>query len=139
MIACDQDGRPTISLSTNGKTMRCAYSIERYLGLRVSAFDAKEPTHLLYQAIARWAGISSDFESSDPCVEVASIRHAMGGYLVLTNHSRKQVEVIISSARQLGDVKGIRPHEGRAGLRFSDRQIRVDLEGLEGAVLEWRS
>ncbi len=139
VVATDQAGRPAIVLSAHGKAMLCAYPIESYLGVKPGAFDSQESTHRLYRAFALWAAIPFEFESNDPSVEVASLSHGSLGYLVLTNHSGRRIGAVVSGTRQVASAARLGPRSAERPPVLKDRELHVELDGYEGAVIRWES
>jgi endo-1,4-beta-mannosidase len=138
VIAVDGAGRPALVANTygRGKTLVSAYPLENYLAVRPCAFEGQETTHLLYHALAQWAGIQPMFSTSDPSVEVAGLSTGQRGYAVLANHSPEQKQVSILSNLPLKEVNQL-TGQGRQPLRLQERAWRMDIPAYDGAVVEW--
>jgi hypothetical protein len=115
----------------------CAYPLESYLAARPAAFNGPENTHLLYRALAEWAGIKPMFSTDDPGVEVAGLSASQHGYAVLANHQPKQKQIIVVSNLPLKEVNRITT-QGRQPLSLQDCTWRMDIPAHDGAIVEWK-
>lgn len=140
VIAEDQAGRPALVANKfgSGKTLLCAYPLESYLAQQPSAFEtARNNTHRLYQAFRQWSGVTPDFISDEPSVEIAGLIGRARGYIILANHSSQAHDVTVSTQLPLQFIQRITPH-GPQPLQLHDRQCILSLDGYSGAVVEWR-
>jgi hypothetical protein len=140
VIAEDQDGRPALVANTfgSGKTLLCAYPLESYLAQRPSAFETPENNvQRLYRAFSQWSGVTPNFISDQPSVEVAGLLGRGRGYAVLANHNSQAYEVTVESQLPLQAARWLTP-DGPHSLQLHDRQWVITLDGYSGAVVEWR-
>ena len=139
VVAVDGSGRPALVANSfgRGKTLLSAYPLESYLALQPSAFEGPESTHLLYHALAEWAGIRPMFSTDVPGVEVSGLVAGQRGYAVLANHSSEQKQVTVVSNLFLKEVNQI-TSQGRQPLSLQDRTWRMDIPAYDGAVVEWK-
>jgi beta-galactosidase len=139
VVAVDGSGRPALISNTcgRGKTLLSAYPLETYLAVQPAAFDGLESTHLLYRALAEWAGVWPMFSTDTASVEVSGLVGAGRGYAVLANHSPEQKQVTIVSNLFLKEVNQITSH-GRQPLSLQERAWRMDIPAHDGALVEWK-
>ncbi len=114
-----------------------AYPLESYLAVQPAAFDGPESTHLLYRALAEWAGIQPMFSTNVPGVEVAGLSAGQHGYAVLANHTPEQKQVTVVSNLALKEVNQI-TSQGRQPLSLQDRAWRMEIPAYDGAIVEWK-
>ena len=112
-----------------------AYPLESYLAVQPAAFDGQENTHLLYRALAEWAGIQPMFSTTDPSVEVAGLTTGRRGYAVL-NHGPEEKQVTILSNLPLKEVNQLTSQGSTSLLHY--RAWRMDIPAHDGAVVEWK-
>jgi hypothetical protein len=136
----DGAGRPALVSNTcgRGKTLLSAYPLESYLAVQPAAFEGPESTHLLYRALAEWAGIQPLFSTTDPSVEVSGLIAGGRGYAVLANHQPVPKNVTVVSNLPLKEVNQI-TGQGRQPLLLHYRAWRMDIPAYDGAVVEWKS
>ena len=139
VIAVDGSGRSALVTNTfgRGKTLLSAYPLETYLAVRPAAFDGPEGTHLLYRALAEWAGVKPMFSTDVPGVEVAGLSAGQHGYAVLANHQSERKQVTVVSNLVLKEVKRI-TSQGKQLLSLQGRAWRMDIPAYDGAVVEWK-
>jgi beta-galactosidase len=139
VIAVDGYGRPALVANTcgRGKTLLGAYPLESYLAVQPAAFEGPESTHLLYRALAEWAGIQPMFSTDVPGVEAAGLTASRRGYAVLANHGPEPKQVTIVSNLSLKEVNRIISH-GRQPLSLQDRAWRMEIPAYDGAIVEWK-
>ena len=139
VIAVDGVGKPALVANTfgRGKTLLSAYPLESYLAVRPAAFEGPESTHLLYHALAEWAGVQPMFSTNVPGVEVAGLTAGEHGYAVLANHQHEEKRVTIISKLPLKEVNQITIN-GKQPLLLQDRLWRMDIPAYDGAVVEWK-
>jgi hypothetical protein len=139
VIAVDGAGRPALvaNVSGRGKTLLSAYPLENYLAVQPAAFEGPESTHLLYRALADWAGVQPLFSTDDPGVEVAGLTAEGRGYAVLANHQPDGKQVIVRSRLVLKEANRI-TSDGLQPLSLQDRAWRMDIPAYDGAVVEWK-
>ena len=139
VIAVDGSGRPALVTNTfgRGKTLLSAYPLETYLAVCPAAFDGPEGTHLLYRALAEWAGVKPMFSTDVPGVEVAGLSAGQRGYAVLANHQSERKQVTVVSNLALKEVKRI-TSQGKQLLSLQGRAWRMDIPAYDGAVVEWK-
>ena len=139
MVAVDGSGRPALVSNSygRGKTLLSAYPLESYLAFQPAAFEGPESTHLLYHALAEWAGVQPMFSTTDPSVEVAGLTAGRRGYAVLANHGPEQKQVTVVSNLPLKEVNQI-TSQGRQPLSLQDRLWRIHIPAYDGAVVEWK-
>ena len=139
VIAVDQDNRPALVANSvgSGKTLLCAYPLERYLANRPAAFDMPESTHRIYQAFREWAGVKPTFYSDHPSVEVTALSGKVGGYVIVTNHSGDPQKVTVTAATPLHSVARITA-QGTSAINVAGSSFKVDIGAYEGAVLAWK-
>ena len=139
VLAVDGAGRPALVSNSlgQGKTLLSAYPLETYLAVQPAAFDGQENTHLLYRALAEWAGIQPMFSTTDPSVEVAGLTAGRRGYAVLANHGPEEKQVTVLSNLPLKEVNQL-TSQGRHPLLLHYRAWRMDIPAHDGAVVEWK-
>jgi endo-1,4-beta-mannosidase len=139
VIAVDQEGRPALVAHTlgRGKTLLSAYPIETYLANKSEAFEGKDATYRIYQALREWAGIQPLVWSDDPSVEVSALNAKDHGYLVAVNHSAQSRQVTIHTALPVQTLKRLNA-EGKKLLMHQTSGWTLQLEPYDGAILEWR-
>jgi Cellulase (glycosyl hydrolase family 5) len=139
VVAVDGLGRPALvsNLYGHGRTLLSVYPLESYLALRPAAFDGPEGTHLLYHALAEWAGIQPMFSTNVPSVEAAGLVAGQRGYAVLANHSPEQKQVTVVSNLPMKEVNRITSQD-RQPLSLQDHAWRMDIAAYDGAVVEWK-
>jgi endo-1,4-beta-mannosidase len=138
VIAIDQDGRPALVAHQfgKGKTLLCTYPIESYLAVKPAAFERDENSYRIYRAFSQWVGAVPLFTTDQPMVEVAALADEQRGYVVLTNHSSKAVDIKVSSKNALRQVRQLTP-AGMKGIKLSQQGWNMALEGFNGAIVEW--
>jgi hypothetical protein len=138
VIAVDSAGRPALVANSygRGKTLLSAYPLESYLALQPAAFEGPENTHLLYRALAEWAGIQPVFSTSDPSVEAAGLTAGQRGYAVLVNHSPVQKNVAVVSNLPLEEVNQV-TSQGKQPLLLHYHAWRMDIPAYDGTIVEW--
>jgi endo-1,4-beta-mannosidase len=139
VIARDGSGRPALVANTygKGKTLLSAYPLESYLAVKPAAFEEPEATHLIYRALAEWAGIQPMFSTDVPGVEVAGLAGEERGYAILANHQPVQKQVKISSNLPLKEVHQI-TNQDRQPLLLQERTWQMNIGPYEGAIVEWK-
>lgn len=139
VIAVDGSGRPALvsNMHGRGRTLVSAYPLESYLALQPAAFEGDESTHLLYRALAEWAGIQPMFSTNVPGVEAAGLSAGGHGYTVLANHTSGQKQVTVISNLPLKEVNQI-TNQGRQPLSLQERAWRMDIPAYDGAIVEWK-
>ncbi len=139
VIAVDQDGRPALVTNTygKGKTLLSTYPIESYLATQPAAFEGSNSTYRLYRAFRQWIGITSPFETDQVVVEIASLNEPNRGYIVLTNHSPRSLEVKVTAHLPITSISLITP-DGSRSMSLKGQQFRVIMDAFDGALLEWR-
>ncbi len=138
-IAVDQDGRPALVASSRGagKTLLCAYPLELYLSGAPSAFERDEASHRIYRALLEWAGVRPLFRTNQPSVEVGSIKGDRRGYAVLSNHSPREVSVVIEAALALRSLSQV-TETGLKSISLEGRGWKMVLGPYDGAIVEWK-
>jgi endo-1,4-beta-mannosidase len=139
VIAVDQDGRPALVAHTvgRGKTLLSAYPIEMYLANRPSAFEDKDATHGIYQALREWAGVKPAAWSDDPSVEVAALNAKDHGYLVVVNHSPRSKSVSINTSLPVRAMSRIQA-DGTGAVQHGQSGWEIQLDPYDGALLAWK-
>jgi beta-galactosidase len=139
VLAVDGSGMPALVTHACGlgKTLLSAYPLESYLAIQPAAFDGPESTHLLYRALAEWAGVRPMFSTDVPGVEVAGLVGSMRGYAVLANHQPAQKQVTVLSNLPLRSVNWI-TSRGRQPLLFDGQAWQMEISAYDGAIVEWQ-
>jgi beta-galactosidase len=139
VIAVDGYGRPALvtNLCGRGKTLLSAYPLESYLAIQPAAFEGSESTHILYHALAEWAGIQPMFSTDVTGVEAAGLTAGAHGYVVLANHQAGQKQVTVISNLPLKEVNQI-TNQGKQPLLLQERAWRMDIPAYDGAIVEWK-
>jgi endo-1,4-beta-mannosidase len=140
VIATDQNGRPAIVAHAlgKGKTLLCAYPLESYLATQPAAFDGEENTHTLYHALCAWASIAPRFAADHPSVEVGALVGEGRGYAVLANHGAAP-QTVTATARDALHSVALLTADGLQPLTLDGRSWRLEIEGHDGAVVEWQT
>jgi hypothetical protein len=138
VIAEDQDGHPALIANTLGKgqTLLCAYPLESYLAVMPNGFEKAPALDTLYGALREWSGLKALFRTDNPSVEVTTLKGAKSGYAVLVNHGSKKTKVRLTSTFPFHSLKRIGP-EGATALKLDGSSCQVDIDGFDGAILEW--
>lgn len=139
VIAVDQEGRPALVAHTlgKGKTLLSAYPIEMYLANQPAAFEGKDATHRIYQALREWAGIKPIAQSNDASVEVSGLNAKDHGYLVVVNHAGQAKSVSIQTSLPVQSLDRIGA-EGNKPVERGQSGWQLQLGAYDGAVLAWK-
>jgi hypothetical protein len=139
VIAVDGSGRPALVTNTcgKGKTLLSAYPLESYLAVQPAVFESPEFTHLLYHALAEWAGLQPMFSTTDPSVEVAALTAGKRGYAVLSNHASGPKHIAVVSNLPLQEVKQL-TSQGLQPLSLHYHAWSMDIPAYDGAIVEWK-
>lgn len=121
----------------HGKTLLCAYPIEIYLSSRPLAFEGKDATYRIYQALREWAGIKTMVRTDDPSVEAAALNAKDHGYLVVVNHAAQSKQVSIHMSLLGRALSRVTP-DGNRALSHQQAGWLLQLDPYDGAVLEWK-
>ena len=139
VIAIDQNGKPALVAHQLGlgKTLLCAYPIEMYLANQPSAFEGKDATYRIYQALREWAGITAIVWTDDPSVEAAALNAKDHGYFVVVNHSPQSKQVLIQTSLPVRALSRVMADGNQpvANQRFG---WSLQLDPYDGAVLDWK-
>jgi hypothetical protein len=137
-VALDGAGRPALVANSygKGKTLLSAYLLESYLSVQPAVFESPESTHLLYRALAEWAGIKPMFSTTDPVVEVAGLAAGRRGYAVLANHSPELKKITVISSLALRQVNQLTA-QGLQPMLLHYCAWRMDIPAYDGAIVEW--
>jgi hypothetical protein len=140
VIAVDSSGRPALvaHVCGQGKTLLCAYPLESYLAVCPAVFEATENTHLLYRAMAEWAGIRALFSTDATGVEVSGLVGSGRGYAVLANHQPAAAQVAVRSSLPLKEACRITA-QGRQSILLDGNGWRMEISAYDGAVVEWQA
>ena len=139
VIAADQDGRPALVAHSlgRGKTLLSAYPIEMYLANQPAAFEGKDATYRIYQALREWAGIKAMVWTDDPSVEAAALNAKGHGYLVVVNHSAESKHVSIQTSLPVRSLSRVIA-DGKQAVMHQDSGWSLQLAPYDGAVLDWK-
>jgi endo-1,4-beta-mannosidase len=139
VIAVDQDGRPALVAHSlgRGKTLLSAYPIEMYLANQPEAFEGKDATYRIYQALREWAGIKPMVWSDDPSVEVSALNARDHGYLVVVNHSAQSRQVTIHTSLPVRTLSRVTA-DGKRAVAQQRAGWLLQLDPYDGAVLDWK-
>ena len=139
VIAEDDAGRPALVSNQfgQGRTLVSAYPLESCLAVQPAAFEGDESTHLLYRALAEWAGIRPVFSTDVPGVEIAGLTAGARGYAILANHGPQQKQITVVSKLDLKEVNQI-TYQGRQLLALQERAWRMEIPAYDGAIVEWK-
>ena len=137
VMAVDQDGRPALIAHAlgKGKTLLSAYPIELYLAAQPSAFEGKDETHRLYQALVEWAGIKRAIWTDNKSVEASALNAASHGLIVLTNHSATSHKVHLASTLP---IHGLTLAEGGKRLAQTAQGWELEIPAYDGLILNWK-
>ncbi len=138
VIAVDPDGRPALVTNRvgSGKTLVCAYPIERCVAETLSAFDGPEETHRLYAAFRDWAGVKPAFRGDNPAVEISALSGAARGYVVAVNHSPEAQTVTIRAASPVRSASRV-DADGPVPLPVRDSGWTLDIGPFDAVIVEW--
>ncbi|MCJ7739392.1 MAG: cellulase family glycosylhydrolase [Anaerolineae bacterium] len=138
VIARDQDGNPALVLHNlgQGHTLICAYPLEQMLGLVPNAFADDSPYWRLYRALKELAGIRSPFDVEEPEVELGLLSGSDRHYVVLVNHSSRNVSGTVRGSLGKGQVRQLNP--GGSEAIGEDESWHYELPGYSGVLFEWR-
>lgn len=138
VIAEDQDGNPALIANSLGKgqTLLCAYPLESYLAVMPNGFERAPSLDALYGALREWSGVIAPFHTDDPKVEVTTLKGTRSGYAVLVNHGSKRTSIRLTATFPIHTLKRIGP-EGTTTLKLEGSSCRFELDGFDGAVVEW--
>jgi endo-1,4-beta-mannosidase len=139
VIAVDQEGRPALVAHAlgRGKTLLSAYPIEMYLANQPEAFEGKDATYRIYQALQEWAGIKPMVRSDDPSVEVSALNAKDHGYLVVVNHSAQSRQVTIHTSLPVRTLSRVTA-DGKQAVVQQGAGWLLQLDPYDGAVLDWK-
>jgi hypothetical protein len=139
VIAVDQDGRPALVAHSlgRGKTLLSAYPIEMYLANQPVAFEGKDATYRIYQALREWAGVKTTVWTDDPSVEVSALNAKNHGYLVLVNHSGQSRKVSIQTSLPVRSLSRV-VADGKQTVAHQQQGWPLQLDPYDGVVLEWK-
>jgi endo-1,4-beta-mannosidase len=139
VIAVDQDGRPALVAHSlgRGKTLLSAYPIEAYLASQPVAFEGKDATHRIYQALRDWAGVKATVWTDDPSVEAAALNAKDHGYLVVVNHSAQTKKVLIGTTLPVRTLSRVTA-DGNPAVTRQPSGWSLQLDPYDGAVLDWK-
>lgn len=139
VIAVDQDGRPALVAHSlgRGKTLLSAYPIEMYLANQPEAFEGKDATYRIYQALREWAGIKPMVWTDDPSVEVSALNAKDHGYLVVVNHSAQSRQVTIHTSLPVRTLSRVTA-DGKQAVAQQGAGWILQLDPYDGAVLDWK-
>jgi beta-galactosidase len=140
VIAVDGSGRPALvaHVCGRGKTLLSAYPLESYLSVQPAAFEGAENTHLLYRALAEWAGIRPLFCTDVPGVEVSALAGPERGYAILANHQPVPVQVAVRSSLAMKEVHQVAAQGGQP-LLLDGSGWRMEIPAHDGAIVEWKA
>ncbi len=139
VLAVDGSGQPALVANQygRGKTLLCTHPLETYLALRPAAYEVQEDTHLLYRALAEWAGIQPLFSTDQPGVVISGLSAADHGYAVLANHQAEAKQVLILARLALKEVNQI-TSDGMRAIPLHDQTWQMDIPAYDGAIVEWK-
>lgn len=139
VIAVDQDGRPALVAHSlgRGKTLLSAYPIEYYLANQPAAFEGKDATYRIYQALRDWAGVKVTVWTDDPSVEAAALNAKDHGYLVVVNHSAQTKQFSIGTALPVRTLSRVSA-DGNLTVTHQPSGWPLELGPYDGAVLDWK-
>jgi len=139
VIALDQDGRPALVAHTlgKGKTLLSAYPIEMYLANQAAAFEGKDATYRIYQALREWAGIKPVAWTDDSSVEVSALSANDHGYLVVVNHAATAKNVSIQTSLPVGSLQRVSAG-GSSSIERQQTGWPLQLGPYDGAILAWK-
>ncbi len=139
VIAVDQDGRPALVAHSlgRGKTLLAAYPIEMYLANQPLAFEGKDATFRIYQALREWAGIKATVWTDDPSVEASALNASNHGYLVVVNHSAQSKHVTIHTSLPVQTLSRLTT-DGTKAVTHEQSGWEVQIDPYDGAVLDWK-
>jgi endo-1,4-beta-mannosidase len=137
VIAVDANGKPALVARTlgRGKTLLAAFPIELYLSSQASAFEGKDKTHRLYQALVQWAGIQRTVWTDQTSVEAGALNAKDHGYLIVVNHSAESKHVALSSSLPIHTLTRI---AGDQSLTKKAGSWTVDVPAYDAEVLQWK-
>ena len=98
---------------------------------------ARKATHLLYHALAEWAGLQPMFSTTDPAVEVAGLVAGTRGYAVLANHAPELKHVTVVSNLALKEINQL-TGQGLQPLLLHYHAWSMDIPAYDGAIVEWK-
>lgn len=139
VIAVDQDGRPALVAHSlgRGKTLLSAYPIEIYLANQPVAFEGKDATYRIYEALREWSGIKAMVWTDDPSVEAAALNAKDRGYLVVVNHSAQSKQVSIHTSLPVQALSRV-TKDGTKAVTHHPSGWSLQLDPYDGAVLDWK-
>jgi len=139
VIAVDQDGRPALVAHSlgKGKALLSAYPIETYLANQPAAFEGRDATHRIYQALRDWAGVKPMVWTDDPSVESAALNAKDHGYLIVVNHSAQSRRVSIQTSLPVHTLSRVTAN-GKEAVPQQQSGWSVKLDPYDGAVLDWK-
>jgi len=139
VIAVDQDGRPALVANSlgRGKTLLSAYPIEMYLANQPVAFEGKDATYRIYQALREWAGVKATVWTDDPSVEAAALNAKDHGYLVVVNHTAQTKQVSIQTSLPVQALSRVTA-DGKQAVTHQQSGWSLQLDPYDGAVLDWK-
>ena len=139
VIAVDQDGRPALVAHSlgRGKTLLSAYPIEMYLANQPAAFEGKDASHRIYQALREWAGIKTTVWTDDSSVEASALNAKDHGYLVVVNHSAQSKQVTIHTSLPVRTLIRVTA-DGKMAVPQQQSGWSLQLDPYDGAVLDWK-
>ena len=139
VIAVDQDGRPALVAHSlgKGKTLLSAYPIETYLANQPVAFEGKDATYRIYQALRDWAGVKPVVWTDDPSVESAALNAKDHGYLIVVNHTAQSRQVSIQTSLPVHTLSRVTAN-GKQAVAQQQSGWSLKLDPYDGAVLDWK-
>jgi endo-1,4-beta-mannosidase len=139
IIAVDQDGRPALVAHSlgRGKTLLSAYPIEMYLANQPVAFEGKDASYRIYQALREWAGIKMTVWTDDTSVEASALNAKDHGYLVVVNHSAQSKQVTVHTSLPVRTLIRVTA-DGKQAVAQQQSGWSLQLDPYDGAVLDWK-
>jgi endo-1,4-beta-mannosidase len=139
VIAVDQDGRPALVAHElgRGKTLLSAYPIETYLANQPLAFEGKDASYRIYQALRDWAGVKATVWTDDVSVEASALNAKDHGYLVVVNHSSQPRQVLLQTSLPVRALRRVTA-EGKQAVVRQQPGWSLQLDPYDGAVLDWK-
>ena len=142
VIAEDEKGRPALILNRLGKgmTLMCTYPIESYLAQTPAAFENPENveiSHLIYEALAKEAGITLSARSSCPSVEIGVLGSGKRGYLIAVNRSFNEKNATLDIGFGIKNLSVVGSASEQGTLTHKDGKWSLSIKGWDGIVLEW--
>jgi putative heme iron utilization protein len=108
-----------------------------YLANQPVAFEGKDASYRIYQALREWAGIKMTVWTDDTSVEASALNAKDHGYLVVVNHSAQSKQVTVHTSLPVRTLIRVTA-DGKQAVAQQQSGWSLQLDPYDGAVLDWK-